>query len=93
MCYDMHSELVIAKAELAGGIADRHQDFKRVMLYNFEDELNEALIPPEERTTDEQLLDILRRAHERGHSDEGKGGLLNTIERIGNMLRSGNLTF
>ncbi len=73
ICYDMHSELVIAKTELAAGIADTPEDFRMFMLYNFEDEVNEDLIPPWERTTNDQLAEILKKAAPRQDKRNGNG--------------------
>lgn len=65
LTHDMHSEFAIAKAEMAAALAENPDEFKKIMLYNFEDEINENLIPERERVTDDEIHDILRKALKR----------------------------
>ncbi len=58
-CYDMYTTTVEAKAKLAVALTDTADDFRKVMYYNFEDEMDDHLMPDNGPTTDDQFLEIL----------------------------------
>ena len=59
--YDMHADFALAKAELAAGLAQTPAEFKKLLYYNFEDEIDERLIPESERTSDAEVFAILKK--------------------------------
>lgn len=60
--FDTPSECVVAKTEFGSGLGLPLEDFGNFMRANLAGEITEGLMPEAERTTDEDLLDILIKA-------------------------------
>lgn len=78
LTYDMHADFALAKAELAAALASSPEDFRALMYYSFEDEINEDLLPDEQRVADEKIYKILSDALRRKEN----GGWLGWLQRF-----------
>ncbi len=59
IAYDMFSDTVDNKLRWVLGQTDKPEYVKKLMLYNFGDEINPNLVPEADRTSDQEMLGIL----------------------------------